>query len=142
MGKTASEEIKEIVEVVPASEIDTECKYYYLVGIKFEDGGKTKKLDFVFDYTAEDLNAAMMEEIQFNSASEEERKEMKIVYKKKFTQAFLLAMYQKENKVMICLFRSDEKFNREELQKCVDSLSIDRLKEGEVPLDIETKDEN
>lgn len=108
-------------------------KYYYLCGIRIKDGNK--ELDFNFPYTDSELKAAMMEEIQYNSGSEDERKEMTLEHKQKFSQGFLLASYRKRmNDVKICLFKSDEEYSKDKLQSHLNAISDDDLEKSEIQM--------
>lgn len=115
-----------------ASEADGP-KFYYLCGIRVQDD--KKEMDFLFPYTDAELKAAMMEEIQYNSGSEEERKEMTLEHKQKFSQGFLLASYRKRmNDVMICLFRSDEEYTKDKLQAHINAEDMTALKKAEIQM--------
>lgn len=109
-------------------------KYYYLCGVRSKEGSN-KELDFLFPYTDSELKAAMMEEIQYNSGSEDERKEMTLEHKQKFSQGFLLASYRKRmNDVSICLFKSDSEYTKDGLQSHLNSMTPDEMKKSEIQM--------
>lgn len=125
----------EIIEINKKSEsIDetdsVDAKYFYLCGIVTSNKGK-RLIDFVFPYTDDELNAAMMEEIQYNSSTEDERKNMTLKHKQKFSQGFLLASYRKRmDDVKIYLFRSINDIPKDEFERIIiediDDAKMDR----------------
>ena len=110
-----------------------EIKYFYLCGVRIS---KNKRdMDFWFPYTDDELKAAMMEEIQYNSATEDERKEMTLEHKQKFSQGFLLAVFRKRMEdVKICLFKSKEKLTKKDIETKLHALDTEKLKDSEIPI--------
>jgi len=110
-----------------------EIKHYYLCGVRATDKGRN--LDFLFPYTDSELKAAMMEEIQYNSSSDEERKNMSLEHKQKFSQGFLLASYRKRmNDVKICLFRSEKELTKKKIEEHVLDVDENVLDAAEIPM--------
>ena len=111
-------------------DMSIDAKYFYLCGVVTSSKGE-RSMDFVFPYTDDELNAAMMEEIQYNSSTEDERKNMTLEHKQKFSQGFLLASYRKRmNDVKVCLFRSIDDIPKDEFERRVmedvDDAKMDR----------------
>ena len=108
-------------------------EYYYMVGISNKED--KRDIDFVFNYTNDELNAAMMEQIHYNTIPEENRKDMIMTHKQRFSQGYLLAAYRKRmESVEIHLFKSITDIGRDELTVKVLALTPDELSLSKVDL--------
>jgi hypothetical protein len=110
---------------------------YYLVGINCSDPNN-KTLHFVFPYDAMEIKEGMMEELLYHASSNEDKKNLKLTSKMKFSQGHLLASFCSEIKGMrICMLKSDTPKNNSEIEKVIKNMTDEEITECEMQLEPE-----
>ncbi len=132
-------DIEAVPKTVEGDDLENEelwTKFYYLCGVDMRKGYDRRTLDFLFPYTAEELKSAMMEEIMFNAAPDDQKRDMVLEHKQKFSQGFLLSSYRKRmNNINICLFRSEKESDQKSISHFISKVATEeKLQQAEVPI--------